>query len=333
MLRRRGVLALLLAASAASMRPQAAVPASHFRIVEAGPGCYAAIATPGDRLSIGNAGFVIGSESILVVDTFATEEAARDLFAGIRRLSALPIRWVVNTHSHLDHVGGDAVFQREGAAILAHQNALRFARSENLKWRKEITPGDRALSDALVLPEITPSSGMTLWLGDRTARVLILPGHTGGDVIVRVESSDVVYAGDLFWNATVPNLIDADTAASIATLEKFIGDFPAAAFVPGHGEPGRALQVRFFRDYLTGMRQAAARAIEAGLSGPSLAAAGIDALRPRYGSWAWFDRFAAANLEQTERELRGTRKFVKRERDGGSPLRRKDHARDNQEFP
>ncbi len=331
MLRRRAVLVLLLAALAAPMRPQTAPPPAHFRIVKAGPGCYAAIATPEDRLSVGNAGFVIGSESILVIDTFATEEAARDLFAEIRRLSALPIRWVVNTHYHLDHVGGDAVFQREGAAILAHENVRRWARSENLKWRKEITPRDRALVSALVLPEITPSSGMTLWLGDRTARVLVLPGHTGGDVIVRVESCDVVYAGDLFWNATVPNLIDADTAALIATLEKFIRDFPAAAFVPGHGEPGRALQVRFFRDYLTGMRQAAARAMEAGLTGASLVASAREALRPRYGTWTWFDHFAGANLEQTEQEMRGTRKLAKEERVGIKPLR--PEARDNQEIP
>ena len=321
MLRRSAVLALLLAALAASMRPQTAPPAAHIRIVAAGPGCYAAIATPGDRLSVGNAGFVIGSEGILVVDTFATEEAARDLLAEIRRRSALPVRWVVNTHYHLDHVGGDAVFGREGAVIVAHENVRRWVRSENLKWRKEITPKDRAVLDALVLPDVTPSSSMTLWLGDRTARVLFRPGHTGGDVMVRIEPSDVVYAGDLFWNATVPNLIDADTAAWVATLEGFTGEFPAAAFVPGHGEPGRALQVRFFRDYLTGMRQATARAMEAGLSGRPLVTSGMDALRPRYGAWTWFDQFAGSNLEQTEQEMRGTKKYAKQEPAGGSPLR------------
>lgn len=311
MLRRRVLLFAVLAGAAASIQPQTSPPAAHFRIVDAGPGCYAAIATAGDRASVGNAGFVIGSEGVLVVDSFATEEAARDLLNEIRRRSPLPVRWVVNTHYHLDHVGGDAVFRREGALVIAHENVRRWVRTENLKWRKEITSKDRAVLDALLLPDVTLSSGTTLWLGDRAARVLFRPGHTGGDVIVRVEPSDVVYGGDLFWNATVPNLIDADTAAWVSTLDGFSGEFPSAAFVPGHGEPGRALQVRFFRDYLAALRQATARAMEAGLSGPALAVSGIEVLRPRYGAWTWFDQFAAANLEQTEQEMRGTKKYAK----------------------
>ncbi|MEO8189892.1 MAG: MBL fold metallo-hydrolase [Acidobacteriota bacterium] len=310
-MRRRCIAAvLMLCGFAAAASAQAPPPAAHFRILEPRPGCFAAIATAGDRLSVGNAGFVIGSEAILVVDTFATEEAARELLAEIRRRSPLPIRWVVNTHYHLDHVGGDAVFRREGALVIAHENVRRWIRTENLKWRKEITAKDRAVLDALVLPDVTPSGGMTVWLGGRSARVLFRPGHTGGDLIVRVEPPDVVFAGDLFWNATVPNLIDADTAAWLPTLEGFTGEFPSAVFVPGHGEPGAALQVRFFRDYLAGMRQAAARGIEAGLSGAPLVSSGIEALRPRYGAWTWFDQFAASNLEQTEAEMRGTKKYA-----------------------
>ncbi|MDQ2870817.1 MAG: MBL fold metallo-hydrolase [Acidobacteriota bacterium] len=311
MLKRFIVTAVFLGGSAISVPAQNAPPAAHFRIVEAGPGCFAAIATAGDRASVGNSGFVLGSGGILVVDAFATEEAARDLLVEIRRRSPLPVRWVVNTHYHLDHVGGGAVYRREGAVIVAHENARRWIRTENLKWRKEITPKDRAVLDALPLPEVTSPSGVTLSLGGRDARVLFRPGHTGGDLIVRVDESDVVYGGDLIWNATVPNLIDADTAAWVSTLDGFTAEFPSAAFVPGHGEPGRALQVRFFRDYLAGLRQATSRAMEAGLSGPSLAAAGLDALRPRYGAWTWFDQFAASNLEQTEQEMRGSKKYAK----------------------
>ncbi|MCA1582322.1 MAG: MBL fold metallo-hydrolase [Acidobacteria bacterium] len=314
MLWRCVVVAVFLAGRAVSVPAQPAAP--HFRIVEVGPGCFAAVATPGDRASVGNAGFVVGSGGILVVDAFATEEASRDLLVEIRGRSSLPIRWVVNTHYHLDHVGGDAVFRREGAVIVAHENVRRWIRTENLKWRREITPKDRAELDALPLPEVTSSevtlsSGITLALGGRDARALFRPGHTGGDLIVRVDGSDVVFGGDLFWNATVPNLIDADTAAWVSTLDGFTAEYPSAAYVPGHGEPGRALQVRFFRDYLAGLRQATSRAMESGLSGPSLAAAGLDALRPRYGAWTWFDQFAASNLEQTEREMRGTKKYAK----------------------
>ena len=308
-MRCRGVALLtVLAGSAVSIAVQPAAP--HFRIVEAGDGCFAAIAAAGDRASVGNAGFVVGSGGVLVVDAFATEEAARDLLAEIRRRSAVPVRWVVNTHYHLDHVGGDAVFRREGAVIVAHENVRRWTRTENLKWRKEITPKDRAMLDALPLPDVTSSSGITLSLGERSARVLFRPGHTGGDLIVRVPGSDVVFGGDLVWNATVPNLIDADTAAWLETLDALVRAYPSATFVPGHGEPGRALAVRFFRDYLSTLRQVVARGIERNLGGTSLADEAVQALKPRYGAWTWFDQFAAANVLQTEQEMRGPKKYA-----------------------
>src|SRR4051812_27517209 len=77
--------------------PGAAGP-SHFRIVPVGTGSFAAVAKEGDRSSVGNAGFVVGSTGVLVVDAFATEEAARELLAEIRKATPQPVRWVVNTH-------------------------------------------------------------------------------------------------------------------------------------------------------------------------------------------------------------------------------------------
>ena len=295
---------LAVTCSGASGVAQETLP-THFRLEPLGSGAFAAIAREGDRASVGNAGFVVGSEAVLVVDSFATEDAARELLAAIRRVTSLPVRWVVNTHYHLDHVGGNAVFRREGAVLVAHENVRRWVRTENLKWRKEITAQDRAMLDALPLPDVTHRDRMTLWLGDRAAEVRFLPGHTGGDSIVRVSEGDIVFAGDLFWNATVPNMIDADTAAWTATLDALIRDYPSATFVPGHGEIGHALQVRFFGDYVGAVRQSAARGIEAGRTGKALSAAALEPLRTRYGRWTWFDQFASANLEQTEQEIRG----------------------------
>jgi cyclase len=281
---------------------------SHFRLVSVGEKAFAAIAKEGDRSAVGNAGFVAGSTGVLVVDAFATEEAARELLAEIRKTTAAPVRWVVNTHYHYDHLGGDAVFRREGAVVLSHENVRRWTRTENLKWRKEISAADRAMLAALVLPDVTFTDGVTLQLGDRTAQVLVRPGHTGGDCIVRVSESDVVFGGDLFWNATVPNTVDANTAAWVDTLDALLRAYPSATFVPGHGEPGRALSVRFFRDYLSLLRQAVAKGIERNLGGNSLADEALATLKPRYGAWTWFDQFAAANALQTEQEMRGTKK-------------------------
>ncbi|HYK42966.1 MAG TPA: MBL fold metallo-hydrolase [Thermoanaerobaculia bacterium] len=283
---------------------------SHFRLVQVGDRAFAAIANEGDRSSVGNAGFVAGSDGVLVVDAFATEDAARELLAEIRKRTAAPIRWVVNTHYHYDHLGGDAVFRREGAAVISHDNVRRWTRTENLHWRKEISPADRAMLATLVLPDVTIGDGdrLTLQLGGRTAEVFFRPGHTGGDCVVRVPESDVVFGGDLFWNATVPNTVDANTSAWIDTLDALVRAYPSANFVPGHGEPGRALAVRFFRDYLSTLRQVVAHAIEKKLEGTALADDTVQFLKTRYGAWAWFDQFAAANAVQTEQEMRGTKK-------------------------
>jgi cyclase len=295
-------------AQAPAAAPPSSPPSAHFRLVSLGSGAYAAIATAGDRAAVGNAGFVVGSDAVLVVDAFATEEAAAELLAQIRRTTPLPVRWVVDTHYHYDHLGGNGVFRRAGAVVVAHENVRRWERTENLKWRKELTAADRAMRDALVLPDVTHRGRMTLWLGGRPAEVLFRPGHSGSDSIVRVSGAegDVVFAGDLFWNATVPNLIDADTAAWVGTLEGFLRDQPSAMFVPGHGEPGRALAVRFFHDYLAALRQSVAHGIEQHLAGDALSEATLAVLKPRFGAWTWFDQFAASNVAQTEQEMRGT---------------------------
>jgi cyclase len=299
---------LVLASALARAAEPSANATAHYRIEAVVPGAWAAIAVEGDRSSVGNAGFVVGSEAVLVVDSSATEEGARELLAEIRRITPLPIRWVVDTHYHVDHMGGNAVFREAGAVVVGHANVRRWARTENFKWRKEITAKDRAVLDALVLPAVTTEDRISFFLGGRDVTAFARPGHTNGDLVVR--AGDVVFTGDLFWNGTVPNTIDAHTEAWVETLEGFLREAPAAIFVPGHGAPGRALAVRGFRDYLVALRQAVARNIEGGRSGAALAENVVDTLKPRYGAWTWFGQFASANATQTEQELRGTKKYA-----------------------
>ena len=282
----------------------------HFTLVPLAEGAWAAVAKPGDCASLGNAGFVIGSDGVLVVDAFATQEAAQELSAVIHRLTRAPIRWVVNTHYHLDHVGGDAVFAKQGAVILAHENVRAWVRTENLKWRAEIKPEEKAMLAALPLPDVVYRDGVTLWPGGRRIEVFTRPGHTGGDSAVFFPAGNVVFAGDLFWKETVPNLVDANTRDWIRTLEGFLDDHPASRFVPGHGEVGGALDVRYFRDYLVGLRTTVERGIAEGKSGAALVEFVLPLLRKRFVSWAWFDQFAVKNIEQTEEEENGTKKFA-----------------------
>jgi cyclase len=299
-----GVLATMSAGAQAAPAP------THFRLAKVGDGVYAAIAAPDDRESVGNAGFIVGKDAVVVVDTFATSAAAQELLGEIRRLTSAPVRWVINTHYHVDHVGGDNVFARAGALVAGHENLRAWIRTENLKWRAEIKPEERAMLAGLALPELTYRDGITLWPGGGKVSVLCLPGHTGGDSIVVVPQAHVVFAGDLFWNATVPNTIDADTKAWVQTLDRFLLDFPQSTFVPGHGEVGHALNVRYFRDYVAGLRQAVERGIESGKSGQTLVDAILPFHRSRYSAWRWFDAFAEKNIQFAEQELRGTKRYA-----------------------
>ncbi|HJW14718.1 MAG TPA: MBL fold metallo-hydrolase [Thermoanaerobaculia bacterium] len=297
--------------------PATPVGPSHFALVPVAEGVYAAIAKPGDRAAVGNAGFVVGRDGVVVVDSFAAPEAAEELLAEIRRITRAPVRWVVNTHYHLDHVGGDRVFAKQGAVILAHENVRAWVRTENLKWRDEIKPEEKAMLAALALPDVTYHDGLEVWPGDQPVEVLTKPGHTGGDSIVFFPSANVLFAGDLFWRETLPNLIDADTREWIKTLDGFAAEHPAARFVPGHGQVGSALDVRYFRDYLVGLRSTVERALAEGKTGPALTGQVLPLLRKRYASWNWFDQFAEKNIESVEQELRGTKKMPPRR--GESP--------------
>src|SRR5262245_6123040 len=132
---------LLLAATAVSAQNANSLP---FTLKALGHGVYAAIDNAkGD--SGANAGFVIGDDGVLVVDTFENEKAAQALLSEIRKLTPLPIKFVVNTHYHLDHVAGNKIFQEAGAVVIAHKNVRDWIHTENLKFfGKDVKPEQKA---------------------------------------------------------------------------------------------------------------------------------------------------------------------------------------------
>jgi glyoxylase-like metal-dependent hydrolase (beta-lactamase superfamily II) len=289
----------------ASAQPAPQKPAEIKKLAE---GVYASINPDGGRAG-SNAGFVVGDDGVLVVDTQVSEAAARDLLAEIRKVTQAPIRFVVNTHYHLDHTGGNAVFQKEGAVIVAHQNVRKWLRTENMKFFPNPTPEQKARVEALALPQLTlgKDAFITLWVGSRPVVVHTLLGHTGSDSAVLVPDAHVLFGGDLLWNARFPNLIDATTDAWIKTLDMGLAAHPDATFVPGHGDVGNAEFVRVFRNYLSDLRTAVGEARAAGKSGDELVAAVQPGLAEKYKSFA-FQRFLPLNIQQTAAELEGKKK-------------------------
>jgi cyclase len=279
-----------------------------FTLHEVGPGVFAAVCVPGSGAG-SNAGFVIGDDGVAVVDTFQSSAAAAQLLAAVRERTKLPVRFVVDTHYHLDHVAGNGVFRDAGATIVAQRNVRAWERTENLKWwAPNVPPDKRAWVESFVLPDLVYDDGVDLYLGSRRLEVRALPGHTGGDSVVVVPDADVVFTGDLFWNATLPNTTDADTAAWMTSDERLLAGHPNATFVPGHGEVGRAADVAAFRGYLAALRGAVAAARQAGLAGEALVVEVRGRLAPRFARWGFYGHFVAENVTQMDEELAGTKR-------------------------
>ncbi|HXT86516.1 MAG TPA: MBL fold metallo-hydrolase [Verrucomicrobiae bacterium] len=298
---------ILLLASVAAISLNAQTPAS-FTLHDLGHGVWAAIDNPAAKSaqSGANAGFIIGDDGVLVVDTFQRTEAAQQLLDAIREKTKLPIRFVVNTHYHLDHVMGNNIFANAGAIVLAQDNVRVWERTENKKFfGAKITPEQTKMVESLGLPSLTYHDGVTVYLGSRQVFIHSFPGHTGGDSAVFIPDANVVFMGDLFWCHTLPNLIDASTKPLIDTLDLAIQHHSEATFVPGHGELGHVQDVKDFRNYLADLRNDVAQARSAGKSGDALIAAVLPELQQKYGSWNFFPYFSKTDIHYTDLELAG----------------------------
>jgi cyclase len=279
-----------------------------FTIKKVGDGVYAAIGSDTGKAG-SNAGFVIGTNGVLVVDTFEDVVPAQSLLTEIQKLTKLPIRYVVNTHYHLDHTGGNAVFQKAGATILAQRNLRGWLRTENLKFfGANPKPEAKARVEALVQPDMVYTDAVDIYLGNRLVQVRYMLGHTGGDSVVTVPDANVVFGGDLIWQKHLPNLIDATTDAWVKTLEDLMSHHPSATFVSGHGDVATPQDVKDFHDYLIALREAVAKAQGEGKSGQELMNAVLPQLQEKYGIWGFFKGFSTRNIQQTAAELKGEKK-------------------------
>jgi cyclase len=292
---------------AASAEAPAPLP---FVLKQVGPGVYAAIDGPQHKAG-SNAGFVIGDDGVLVVDAFFNLDSARALVAEIHRITPKPIRYVVNTHYHLDHTGGDQALRDAGATIIAHKNVRGWVRTYNVNLLgAQITPEFRAQIAALPLPDLVTDTHLTVWLGSRKVVVQTVLGHTGGDLTVYVPDAKVLFTGDLLWRKISPNLIDGSVKEWAATDADF-AHMPDAAhiiYVPGHGDVADVKDVEDLRAYLLDLRRLVAEGRKAGLRDAALAQYVAPKLKALHAGWAISDRAAAAEVRYMDEELAGTKR-------------------------
>jgi len=304
---KRLIFAALVVALSGAATAQAPLP---FVLKQVGPGVYAAIDGPEHKAG-SNAGFVIGDDGVLVVDAFFTQDAAKALVAEIRRLTPKPIRYVVNTHYHADHTGGDQVLRDAGAIIIAHRNVRGWVRTNNINlFGDRITPELKARIEALPLPDLVTDKDLTVWLGSRRVVVSTVLGHTGGDLTISVPDAKVLFAGDMLWRRIAPNLIDGSVKEWTATDAAFtrIPDAALTRYVPGHGDVADVKDVAEFRTYLLDLKRLVGEGRQAGLKDDALTRNVAPKLRALHPDWTISDRSIAAEVRYMDQELAGTKK-------------------------
>jgi glyoxylase-like metal-dependent hydrolase (beta-lactamase superfamily II) len=221
------------------------------------------------------------------------------------------VKYVINTHYHVDHVAGNGVFASQGAAILAQRNVRGWIHSENLRLIGDfLTPELKAQTESIAAPTVDYEGVSHLYLGSRVIDVRSFPGHTGGDSIVIVPDARVAFLGDLFWRNMLPTLIDALTKPWVETLDAITAmNEPGYTFVPGHGDIGDAKDVAAFRDYLTTLRTLVTDARAQGKTGDALAESIVPRLKEKFGQWEFAEPVAKNNVLETDAEMSGTKRI------------------------
>jgi cyclase len=199
----------------------------------------------------GNLGLSVGEDAaFLVDDQFAP--LTPKIEAAVAKLTSKPIRFVINTHWHFDHTGGNENFARAGALIVAHENVRKRMSSEQfiefLNLRVKMEP--RA-----ALPAITFARDTTFHLNGDEIRVLHVPAaHTDGDAIVHFRKTDVIHMGDVYFNGFYP-FIDTSSGGTIDGVVAAADQALAIAgegtrIIPGHGPLAKRADLVRYRDML-----------------------------------------------------------------------------------
>jgi cyclase len=213
----------------------------------------------------GNIGASVGEDGIVVVDDQYAPLADK-IQAALKGITDKPVRFIINTHYHEDHTGGNEFFQKQ-APIIAHDNVRKRLEEGGQAGNGASVKFEHKPADKGVLPIITFDHDVTVHLNGEDIRALHIPaGHTDGDSVVYFPKSNVVHMGDDFVTYGFP-FIDVDSGGSIDGMidgiEKAIAQLPAdVKIIPGHGAVSNLDDVRAFVTMLKETRAAVLKAHE-----------------------------------------------------------------------
>jgi len=203
----------------------------------------------------GNIGLSVGKDDAFVIDDQYAPLSDK-IKAAVATVTPKPVRFVVNTHWHFDHVGGNEAMAGAGAIIFAHENTRRRMSVEQFiqAFNMKIPPSPTA-----ALPIITFTDTLTFYTNDDTVRTFhVANAHTDGDVIIHFRKANVIHMGDTFFNGRYP-LIDLSSGGSMAGMIAAANQGLAMSnadtrFIPGHGPLGTRADLVRYRDMLVTVR-------------------------------------------------------------------------------
>lgn len=265
------VVALMVMAFGSGVRGQPAVRAAQVAanvwFVEG----EAALGSSANRNFVSNAAFVVTDDGVVVVESLGSPTLAEEMLSEIRRVTRKPVRYVIVTHYHADHIYGLQAFKSAGATIVAHASAREYLHSEAAQRRLESSRRD-------LFPWIDEQTRLVpadRWIdADTVLRVgsweflvsHVGPAHTPEDLVVYVPKARALFAGDLVFRGRIPFVGQADSRRWVESLNRLIAS-GARVMIPGHGPVSRQPlpDLEMTRDYLVHLRAAmgeAARNLE-----------------------------------------------------------------------